>query len=100
MPRGGPRLRTKDGKLNLVGERVQQRRQTLKLEQDELCALIATATSGEWNPGWQDISRIENGARLVTDLEVVVLAMALECDSAWLLTGLRSELVLEGNYAN
>ena len=87
MPRGGPRLRTKDRKLNQVGVRVQERRQSLKLEQDELCARIATATDGEWNPGWQDISRIENGARLVTDLEVVALASVLDCGAGWLLIG-------------
>ena len=87
MPRGGPRLRTPDRKLNQVGPRVAERRQALQLEQDELCARLAMRTDGEWNPGWQDLSRIENGARIVSDLEVLVLAQALECSACWLLVG-------------
>lgn len=87
MPRGGPRLRTRDRKLNQVGPRVRERRHILKLEQDAVCARIARATEGEWNPAWQDLSRIENGARLVSDLEVLALADALECGACWLLTG-------------
>ena len=87
MPRGGPRLRTKDRKLNQVGPRVRERRHVLKLEQDDICARVAHGTEGEWNPAWQDLSRIENGARLVSDLEVLALAKALECLPAWLLTG-------------
>lgn len=87
MPRGGPRLRTPDGKMNDLGGRVQQRREELEVKQDELCARIAHETGGAWTPAWQDISRIENGFRTVTDLELRVLAMALECDPAWLLVG-------------
>jgi hypothetical protein len=59
----------------------------LQLEQDEVCARLALRTDGEWNPGWQDLSRIENGARMVSDLEVLVLAQALECSACWLLVG-------------
>lgn len=91
MPRGGPRLRTRDKKLNQVGPRVQEYRQRLGLEQDAICARIAAATEGEWNPGWQDLSRIENGARLVSDLELFALSLALECDVCWLLRGDGSE---------
>lgn len=87
MPRGSPRVRTQDGKINLVGQRVSIRRSELRIKQDELCARIATHTNGEWNPAWQDISRIENGSRIVSDIEIVILASALECAPAWLLTG-------------
>ena len=87
MPRGGPRLRTPDRKLNQVGPRVQERRREQALEQDGLCARIALATDGEWNPAWQDVSRVENGARMVSDLEVLALSRALDCDPGWLLTG-------------
>jgi hypothetical protein len=87
MPRGGPRLRTEDRKLNQVGPRVRERRQSLRLEQDEVCARVARTTDGEWNPAWQDLSRIENGARMVSDLEVLALARALECDACWLFYG-------------
>lgn len=87
MPRGGPRLRTQDHKLNQIGLRVRERRQVLALDQDEVCARLAHETKGEWNPGWQDVSRIENGARTVTDVEIMVLAIALECDASWLFIG-------------
>ena len=91
MPRGGMRLRTADGKMNDVGPRVRDRRHLLGLEQDELCARIAHHTNGGWNPAWQDMSRIENGFRTVTDLEVVALAKALECSPCWLLTGTQTD---------
>ena len=87
MPRGTPRLRTSDNKINQVGERVKQRRQELKVKQDELCARLARLTTGEWAPAWQDISRIEHGVRIVSDLEILMLAEALECRACWLLVG-------------
>jgi hypothetical protein len=87
MPRGGLRLRDSNGKMNGVGLRIKSRRHTLALEQDELCARLARVTNGGWNPGWQDMSRIENGFRTVTDLEVIALAKALECSPCWLLIG-------------
>lgn len=87
MPRGSPRLRTPDGKVNQVGARVRIARELLGITQDALCARLARHTGGTWNPGWQDISRIENGARIVSDLEVFALAAALEQKPAWLLTG-------------
>lgn len=90
MPRGTPRLRTSDGRMNRIGPRVKERRTALRLEQDELCGRIAAVTGGEWSPGWQDLSRIENGARTVADTEVVALAEALACDACWLLLGPRS----------
>lgn len=85
MPRGGNRLRTSQGRMNIVGNRLKERRNQLGLGQDELCALIADTTNGAWNPAWQDISRIENGARTVTDLEILALATATSCDPCWLL---------------
>lgn len=87
MPRGGPRLRTDDGRLNQIGPRVQERRLAIRVKQDELCARLARLTEGRWNPAWQDISRVENGSRLVSDLELLRLAEALECSPSWLLTG-------------
>lgn len=87
MPRGMPRLRSQDGKLNLIGVRVSQRRTEMRLKQDEICGRIALETRGEWTPGWQDLSRIENGARLVSDIEATIFAKVLECDLLWLLTG-------------
>ncbi|OFX17197.1 MAG: hypothetical protein A2Z18_08825 [Armatimonadetes bacterium RBG_16_58_9] len=87
MPRGGKRLRTEEGMMNGVGLRIRERRHQMRLEQDELCARIASLTNGGWNPAWQDMSRIENGARTVTDLEIIAFAQALECSPCWLLIG-------------
>ena len=47
MPRGGPRLRSLDHKLNQIGPRVRERRQVLALDQDEVCARLARETKGE-----------------------------------------------------
>lgn len=87
MPRGDARLRAPGGKMNLIGPRVAERRETLSMTQDVLCAKTAHVTAGAWAPAWQDISRIENGSRIVADTEVVALAGALLCSPCWLLTG-------------
>jgi transcriptional regulator with XRE-family HTH domain len=86
MPLGGARLR-QEGRSNVSGLRVRERRLALKLKQDMLCGRIATVTDGEWNPDRLEVLRIEQGTRTVTDLELLVLAKALDCTFAWLLTG-------------
>lgn len=90
MPRGAPRLRTKDGKKNQIGERVRERRTELKLTQDILSARLAYHTEGGWNPSLQEVLHIESGIRTVTDLELLALATALECEVCWLLVGKKS----------
>jgi transcriptional regulator with XRE-family HTH domain len=85
MPRGNPRLRTALQGQNLVGPRVRARRKELKLTQDALCGRIARLTGGQWNPSPGDIYRIQTGTRIVSDIELVVLAAALECELLWLL---------------
>lgn len=58
--------------MNQIGERVQLRRDVLHDTQDALCARIAT---------------VAHGARIVTDLELLALAQALDCSPCWLLLG-------------
>jgi len=87
MAKGQARLRTSEGKLNQIAVRVRQRRNTLKLTQDGLCARLATATDGSWIADRMEIYRIETGLRIVSDLELFALAMALDCRVEWLLTG-------------
>lgn len=87
MPRGGPRLRDGQGRVNGLGERVRQRRKELALTQAQLCARIEVATDGNWLVDRQDILRIENGGRLVGDLEILCLARVLEAKACWLLLG-------------
>jgi transcriptional regulator with XRE-family HTH domain len=87
MARGNPRLRTDDGRINGISTRVRERRELIQLTQDALCARLAVATNGAWNPDRMEIYRIESGSRTVTDLELRALAAALECAPAWLLLG-------------
>lgn len=85
MPRGAPRLRKHGVHQNAVGARVRTRRRELKLTQDALCARLTGHSGGEWSPTEADIYRIERHTRIVSDLELVVLAAALECEILWLL---------------
>lgn len=87
MPRGAPRLRTKEQKLNLVGVRALEQRLKQRLTQDAVCARLVEITDGDWNPDRREIFRIEDGRRTVTDLEIIALSEALECSPAWLLLG-------------
>ena len=93
MPRGSPRLRTSEDKKNQVGDRVRQRCTELKLTQDALCGRLADETGGAWVADRRDIYRIENGNRIVSDLEVIALALALKCEVCWLMQGDGSEAV-------
>ena len=91
MPRGSPRLRTDDDKMNQIGARVKERRRALGLTQDALCGRLALATNGRWNPDRRDVVRIEIGTRIVSDVEMLALAEALDCDACWLLVGLERQ---------
>jgi len=73
--------------MNIVGQRARDRRKVQKLKQDELCGRLAEITLGKWAPSRLDIYRIEHGDRLVSDLELIALAAALDCTTAWLLHG-------------
>lgn len=73
--------------MNLIAERVKECRRTLNLTQEGLCARLAFVTEGQWNADRQEIVRIEAGGRIVSDVELLALAQALECDPCWLLTG-------------
>ena len=91
--RGDPRLRTPtdhdpaSGALNQVGGRLDEQRRKLKLTQDGLCARIEDVTGGRWRPTRRDVYKLEQGTRSVTDLELLALSVALECDPIWLFTG-------------
>lgn len=90
MPRGSPRL-TQNQQKNQIGGRVRESRMALGLTQDALCARLAVVTDGLMDRSWiaddQEISKIENGKRSTTDLEIIALALALECRACWLLLG-------------
>lgn len=73
--------------MNLVGVRVRSSRAKLRLTQDALCARLAEVTNGEWIADRREIFRIEDGARIVSDVEILALAQALDCSPCWLLLG-------------
>lgn len=79
MPRGGPRVRTTEGHVNGIGVQVRKRLETLKLTQFQLAGQIATATQGTWNPSENEIYKLQRGTRIVSDLELRVLARVLGC---------------------
>lgn len=85
MPRGAPRLRKNGVYQNAIGARVRNRRRELKLTQDAFCARLTNHSGGGWSPTEADIYRIERQTRIVSDLELVVIAAALECEILWLL---------------
>ena len=87
MPRGSPRLRAPDGKMNLIAERTKSRRLELGLTQAQLIARLEDVTEGRWNPTPQEVLRIEGGTRTCIDLEVDALATALTVATQWLLYG-------------
>ena len=90
---GEKRLRAETGRKNIVGIRVRERRQELKLSPDELAAGIEEVTNAVWTAGVQEIYKIESGRRAVTDIEVIALARTLECSPCYLLTGEMGESV-------
>jgi len=87
MPKGDARLRAENGQRNQVAGRVKERRRALKLTQEGLCARLAYVTSGAWVADRQEVVRIEAGGRIVSDVELVALARALDCGACWLLLG-------------
>ncbi len=71
-----------EGRRNVSGERVRQRRTQKRLTQAELAARVQT----EGVILEQDaISRIESGSRMVQDYELRALAVVLGMTADWLL---------------
>jgi transcriptional regulator with XRE-family HTH domain len=86
MPRAD-RLKAADGKFNIVGQRVKERRKALKLTQDQLQGRLSLVTEGRWAVSGQEVLNIERGLRTVLDVELMALAKALDCSPLWLLSG-------------
>jgi len=73
-----------DGKMNIIGERVREKRQLLDISQTHLAAKLQVKNVMIEQKA---ISRIELGERLVTDYELLALADALNVSVMWLLKG-------------
>ena len=71
-----------DGKQNLSGDRVHQRRTTLRMSQADLAARMqVNGVTIER----EAISKIETGDRFVTDYELMVFAKVLNVSVQWLI---------------
>ena len=71
-----------NGKRNLCGDRIREARQKKRFSQSELCKLLQLRGIMVER---DVISRMESGARIVADFEVVVIADVLEVSVDWLL---------------
>lgn len=73
-------------KKNIVGVRVRQARKSAKppITQTDLVARLQLQ---HMNIDQSGLSKLENGQRPVSDIEVLVLARALKVSVAWLLEG-------------
>ena len=74
-----------NGLCNVSGARVRQRREELKLSQEQLSARLQLLGL---DLNQKVISRVETGLRVVPDFELAYYARALDTDVLWLL-GLR-----------
>jgi len=70
------------GERNIVGARVEQRRRTLGMKQKDLLTQLQI---GGIDLNASGLSKLEGQVRLVTDMELKSLAMALEVSVNWLL---------------
>lgn len=98
MPKGDTRLRAENGHLNQIAERVKERRRAMRLTQDGLCGRLAYVTGGKWNAERQEIVRIEAGGRIVSDVELIALARALDCSPCWMLLGEDTEAAAPASF--
>lgn len=70
-----------EGKRNISGERIRQRRTTLRLSQADLAARMQVRGVTIER---EAISKIETGDRFVTDYEFIVFAEVLGVSMEWL----------------
>ena len=70
------------GDRNIVGARVEQRRKELRMKQKDLLAKLQTGGIGLNASG---LSKLEGQSRMVADMELKQLAMALDVSVHWLL---------------
>lgn len=69
------------GKKNVAGERIHQRRTTLRLSQADLSARMQTQGV---EIEWEAISKIETGDRFIADYELMTFADVLGVSMEWL----------------
>ena len=70
------------GQKNISGERIREARVKQRMSQSELAARLQVKGV---NIERDSLSRIETGARFVTDYDIVVLSEILNVNALWLL---------------
>lgn len=68
------KLRTSDGKLNILGNRIAELRTAINESQNGLASLLQLQG---WNVHKNAISQIEQGQRSISDIELILLARVL-----------------------
>ena len=76
------KIQTYQGKYNISGSRIRQLRTQQHLSQEQLAAKLQLAGV---DTSQKTISRVEMGARVVPDYELVYYAKALDTTVLWLL---------------
>lgn len=69
------KVRVSDGKLNTTGERIAELREARNLSQNDLAALLQLRG---WNVHKNGISKIELGKRATSEIELALIADALQ----------------------
>lgn len=82
------RLRTKDGKKNLVGARVRALREDAHLSQEGLMAQLQLLGMDSERGV---IKRIENGNRTVSDMELQLIAQFFHVSYDYLIDGIKKD---------
>ena len=71
------RARSEAGDMNIIGPSVKARRLQLNRNRTEFIKDLSNASGGRWAPSVADLLNIERMTRTVTDIELAVLAAAL-----------------------
>lgn len=75
---------------NVVGPKIKQRRISLGWTQERTAQEIKNASEGKWAINHLDVRRFEAQRKIITDRELQILAIALRCTAAWLLSEMNS----------
>jgi hypothetical protein len=82
-----PRPRSAEGRMNLCGPAIRERREALGLTRPEFIKRLSNATEGRWSPSEADLVNVERQTRTVTDIELVACAAALGIPVSDLISG-------------
>ncbi len=79
------RLRTKEGLLNQIGPQLRRIMDSRSFTNDDVCIAVSTVTKGEWVMQPIDVTHLLSGRRIVSSVELIAMAKALEVRASVLL---------------